>query len=368
MKRFLLILGIPAAAILGVVFMSSMRTEPPKKEPVDTTPLVEVRVAELMTADFEVRSQGTVQPRTETVLSAEVSGTVTSISPQFVAGGFFGANEILMRIDPTNYETALIQAEAVLEQRQIEYDGAKKLRSQGYRAESEYASANAALATAEAERVRAKRNLERTFIRLPYDGMVKAKESDLGQFVSAGSRVGVVFATDAAEVRLPLTDLDLAFVELPDRQSLTGGPEVTLSAVQRGQLTEWSGRIIRTEGVVDEKSRVTYAVALIEDPYQLKTAGSVLPIGTFVAATIVGSAAENVVQIPRSMVRGSNQIMLVDDDNKLRLRTINIVRSDADYVYVRDSIAAGERLIATKLESPVNGMAVRTHTNDESET
>ena len=156
--RKLLIFGILAAAVAVAVFMAQLRPEPPKKEDVELDPLVEVLVLETMTANFEVSSQGTVSPRTETVLSAEVQGTITSISPKFIAGGVFDANEVLMRIDPTNYTVALKQAEALVKQRQIEYDGASKLRSQGYRAEAEYASAVAALATAEAELVRARRS------------------------------------------------------------------------------------------------------------------------------------------------------------------------------------------------------------------
>ena len=219
--RKLLIFGILAAAIAIAVIMVQMRPEPPKKETVELDPLVEVLVLEHMTANFEINSQGTVLPRTETVLSAEVSGTITSISPKFIAGGVFDKNEVLMRIDPTNYEVAVKQADALVKQREIEYEGAVKLRSQGYRAEAELASAAAALATAEAELVRARRNLERTYIRLPYEGMVRSKETDLGQFVNPGSMLGVVFATDFAEVRLPLTDSDLAFVDLPVATDMT---------------------------------------------------------------------------------------------------------------------------------------------------
>jgi RND family efflux transporter MFP subunit len=318
-----------------------------------------------MTANFEVSSQGTVSPRTETVLSAEVQGTITSISPKFIAGGVFDANEVLMRIDPTNYTVALKQAEALVKQRQIEYDGASKLRSQGYRAEAEYASAVAALATAEAELVRARRNLERTYIRLPYEGIVRAKETDLGQFVNPGTRLGVVFATDYAEVRLPLTDSDLAFVELPDVTDIATsgaaeGPKVALVATQKGKKVEWEGRIVRTEGVVDEKSRVTYAVARVDDPYRRHSGGAPLPVGTFVSATIRGSTAENVIRVPRSMLRGSSELIFVDDENKLRIRKVDIVRSDSRYIYVGGGAQVGERVVVTALETPVNGMSVRT--------
>ena len=363
--RKLLIFGILAGGVAVAFLLMQMRPEPPKKERVELDPLIEILVLETMTTDFQVSSQGTVRPRTETVLSAEVSGTITSISPKFIAGGVFDKNEVLMRIDPTNYEVAVRQADALVKQRTIEYEGAKKLRSQGYRAEAELASAAAALATAEAELVRARRNLERTYIRLPYEGIVRSKETDLGQFVNPGTRLGVVFATDYAEVRLPLTDRDLAFVNLPEVTEISAsgdavGPAVVLTAVQKGKLREWPARIIRSEGVVDEKSRVTYAVARIPDPYCRHGDCTALPMGTFVSATIAGAPAENVIRVPRAVVRGSNELLFVDDENKLSIRTVDILRSDSDYIYIGGGASPGERISMTALESPVNGMTVRT--------
>ena len=362
--RILLVLGIPILAIIAAVAMMSLRQEPPKKEREELDPLVDVVVLETMTANFEIRSQGTVRPSTETILSAEVSGTITRISPKFVAGGVFAANEVLMRIDPTNYKVSVDQAVALVAQRQIEYDGAKKLRSQGYRAESEYASAAAALASAKAEQVRARRNLERTYIRLPYEGIVRAKESDIGQFVNPGTRLGVTFATDYAEVRLPLTDLDLAFVTLPGASDVAtsgsaDGPEVVLSAVQKGQPAEWRANIVRTEGVVDEKSRVTYAVARIVDPYRLHSEGPALPIGTFVSARIDGAGVADVFRVRNAAVRGADKMLFVTADNTVSIRTVDIIRSDSEYSYFRGA-NAGERVITSALETPIDGMNVRT--------
>ncbi len=363
--RILLVLGIPGLAIIIVIAMLEMRQEPPKKERNDLDPLVAVTELVPMTANFEVRSQGTVRPLTETVLGAEVSGTITSISPKFVPGGVFQANEVLMRIDPTNYSVAVDQAVALVTQRQIEYDGAKKLKSQGYRAESEYASAAAALASAKAELVRANRNLERTSIRVPYAGIVRSKETDLGQFVGPGTRLGVVFATDYAEVRLPLTDLDLAFVDLPSASQTMAsggadGPTVTLTAIQKGRAESCQANIVRTEGVVDERSRVTFAVARVVDPYGLNGNSIVLPVGTFVAAIIQGSTAENVIRVPRGAVRGSDELVFVDADNKIEIRNVEIIRSDSEYSYLRSGASEGERIIVSALEAPINGMSVRT--------
>jgi len=362
--RIGLIVGILVAAIGVFMLLTSIRQEPPKKPVENLAMLVEVALLERVDARFPVRSQGTVRPRTETVLSAEVSGAIVDISPKFIPGGIFRADEVLMRIDPTNYRVAVTQAEALLRQRQIEYEGAKKLRSQGYRAESEYASAAAALATAEAELVRAKRNLERTSIRLPYAGMVRSKDADIGQFVNPGTRLGVTFATDYAEVRLPLTDRDLAFVDLPYAAEITAsgeseGPDVVLSAEQRGQLVEWHAKIVRSEGVVDESSRVTYAVAKVEDPYALDSEHEPLPMGTFVTASIEGVAMQGLLRVPRHALHGSDQLLFVDSENRLRIRSVNIVRADAEYAFISGGAEAGERVILTAMESPINGMPVR---------
>jgi RND family efflux transporter MFP subunit len=364
-RRIGLIVGILGVAVALSVLLSTIRKEPPKKPVENLAMLVEVVELEPVDARFPVRSQGTVRPRTETVLSAEISGAIVEISQKFVAGGVFEANEMLMRIDPTNYTVAVTQAEALLRQRQIEYEGAKKLKSQGYRAESEFASAAAALATAEADLVRAKRNLERTFIRLPYSGMVRSKEADLGQFVNPGTRLGVTFATDYAEVRLPLTDRDLAFVDLPYAAEITAtaetsGPDVVLSAEQRGRLVEWPARIVRSEGVVDESSRVTYAVAKVDDPYALDSEHVPLPMGTFVTASIEGLAMQGLLRVPRHALHGSDQLLFVDGENRLRIRSVSIARADAKYAYISGGAEAGERVILTALESPINGMPVRT--------
>jgi RND family efflux transporter MFP subunit len=361
-------LVIPGIILVGVGLsygLSQLKPEAPQKESDRLDPLVEVMRLETSSESFRIRSQGTVKPRTETVLSAEVSGAIVSISPKFIAGGVFAPDEVLMRIDPTDYSVAVDKAEALVKQRQIEYDGAKKLRSQGYRAESEYASAAATLSAAQAELVRSRRNLERTYIRLPYEGMVLSKESDIGQFVTPGTRLGVVFATDLAEVRLPLTDVDLAFIDLPSPAdatpaSVVDGSEVVLTATQQGRKVSWQAHLVRSEGIVDERSRVTYAVAQVADPYQLHGDGVPLPVGTFVAAEIQGTAAMDVIRIPRSALRGSDQVLIVDAETTIEIRTVVVIRADERYAYLGGGVAEGERISITAIEAPTNGMSVRT--------
>ena len=367
-KRSLLIVGLIVAALVISSLLGKMKPPPQKKEASIVELVVETMILEEHTVGFEIRSQGTVKPRTETILSAEVAGTITRVSPKFVAGGVFREGEELLQIDPTNYRVAVEQAQALLEQRQIEYDGAKKLKAQGYRAEAELASAAAALALARTELVRANRNLERTSIKLPYAGIVRSKEVDIGQYVNPGSRLAVTFAIDYAEVRLPLADSDLAFVELPSVADVANelqarGPRVVLTATQRGEPAEWIARIVRTEGIVDEKSRVTYAVARIEDPYVMNTDGDFrapLPMGTFVQARIDGNVVEDVIRLPRSAIRGNGQVVFVDEEDRLRIRSVDVLRADADYAYLTGGAKAGDRISVTAIESPINGMKVQT--------
>ena len=364
-QRTLLIVSILASAVAVAMLMVMARPEPPTREVPDLAPLVDVLVLETAAAEIVVRSQGTVRPRTETILSAEVSGAIVEVSANFVPGGVFAANEVLLRIDPTNYVADVEQSEALVRQRQIEHDGASKLRNQGFRAEAELAAAEAALAAAKADLKRAQRNLERTEIRVPYAGIVRGKEADLGQFVNPGTRLGVTFATDYAEVRLPLTDQDLALVDLPDARDLAGGrlPQrdtVVLSAIRKGLHREWSSRIVRTEAVVDESSRVSYAVARVDDPYGFRSDAPPLPVGTFVVAAIEGRSPGDLIRVPRAAIRGSNSLIFVDEDNRLRIREVDIFRFEANHAWLSNASLAGERIVLTSLENPINGMRVRT--------
>lgn len=351
-----------------------MKPPPETREPENLDLLVDVMSLAEASIDFSIISQGVVRPLTETVVSAEVAGAIVRVSPKFVAGGVFDKDEVLMRIDPTNYEVEVEQAEALVRQRQIEFDGAEKLKTQGYRAETEYASAAAALASARAELVRARRNLERTYIRLPYAGMIRSREADVGQYVNVGSRLGVTFATGVAEVRLPLTDSDLAFIDLPmpgklATQSDGAGPPVTLSADYHGRRETWPARIVRTEGVVDDRSRVTYAVARVLDPYRLEREGGPvpLPMGTFVSAEIRGRTISDVIRVPRHALRGNRELVFVDENNRLRIRSVDILRTDRNYAYVTGGAEAGERISLTAIESPVNGMRVRVEAEGQDE-
>jgi RND family efflux transporter MFP subunit len=376
--KYTLPLGIFALAIVAfvVLFLFGKAQQPDRVEDTRQAVLVDVIQAEEQSVIFTISSQGSVQPRTETTLVAEVSGKVSSISPDFIAGGFFKAGDVLLEIDPRDYQTALKRAEANLASQQALLADEQARSEQALRdwtnlgrtgepselvlRKPQVQGALAGVEAAEADVEKARRDLERTRISVPYDGLVKRKLVDIGQYVGPSTQLGVTFAIDTAEIRLPLSTNDVAFLDLP---SATGAaddayPQVILSAMQAGERRTWEARIVRTEGVVDEASRVIYAVAQVTDPYGVLglSEQEELKVGTFVSAEIQGRSAGDVIVLPRHALKNDNTVLVANDDDKLEVRNVTVVRAEPHQVYLSSGIEDGERVVTTTLEAPIPGM------------
>jgi RND family efflux transporter MFP subunit len=376
--RFLLPLGVVALSVVIVVVLIGIQQgrRPPKKEEITPAVLVKAITAELKSLDFVIHSQGPVKPRTETSLVAEVSGKVEYVSPNFVAGGFFRKGNVLLEIDPSDYRTALKRAEAALASRQAKLSdetarseqALKDWKNLGRTGEPsdlvirkpQLQDAQANVSAAEADVEKARRDLQRTRITIPYDGLLREKMVDVGQFVSPGTRLGTSFAVDSAEIRLPLSKDDIPFLNLPSisEASDSAFPLVTLFSQQAGVERSWQARLIRTEGVVDEASRVIYGVAKVVDPYGIlgESDQQELKIGTFVSAEIQGIAANNVVVIPRYALQSDHTVLLADEDRKLEIRQVNVLREEPDIVYINGGLVGGEKVVVTNLDAAIPGM------------
>ena len=375
--RYFLPVGLIALSLVlvaGLIAMNKAR-RPERKEEAAQATMVDAIPAERVSLNLSVFSQGSVAPRTETTLVAEVSGIIVNVSPNFVAGGFFRKGETLLEIDPSDYQAGLKRAQANLASRKAQFaeqkaradQALKDWKNMGRQGEPsdltlrkpQLAEAQANVDAADADLQKAERDLYRTRIRVPYDGLVREKAADIGQFVSPGTRLGVTFAIDSAEIRLPLAANDLAYLNLP---SATGSektdlPTVRLVAKAGDSASEWIGRIIRTEGVVDERSRVVYAVAEIKDPYGVlgEAREKPLAVGTFVQGQIDGIFGENLSVFPRHVLRSDNSVLVADRDKKLQIRSVEVVRSTPDSVYIQSGIEDGDRVITTAIEAAIPG-------------
>jgi len=353
-------------------------------------PLVSVIEVQPRVMQFSVKTQGTVMPRTESDLIPQVSGEVIWVSPRLVSGGFFEAADPLLRIDPSDQQVELEAARAVVARTRSEFARAKteierqrSLAQQGVASQARIDDAEKAFQVAEAELreqlaklARAERDLDRTEIRAPYQGRVRSEQVDVGQFVSRGVPIAKLYATDYAEVRLPLPDRDLFYLDIPfdlsgERVDPDGdwtktelGPEVQLRAEFAGEPRTWIGRIVRTEGEIDAKSRMIHLVARVEDPYDQKgmTGSAPLAVGLFVNAEIQGRTVENVFVLPRTALRtdvGTDLVYVVDAGDRLRFTNVDVLRADREDVVISGGLRPGDRVCVSPLAAAVDGMSVR---------
>ncbi len=361
--------------LAGLVLASK---KPIEKQPrPSSAPLVRVLEASPATVQMRVSTHGTVVPRTESALVPEVAGRVVWVSPSLVSGGFFTAGDPLLEIEALDYELAREQARARLARAQSDLANARTAHRRQIDLAKQQAASEAArddainrLRVAEAAKreavaalAKAERDLARTKIEAPYEGRVRSEQVDVGQFVNRGVSVATIYAVDVAEVRLPIQDEELAFLDL----SLTGTSElgdaplatVRLKARFAGRDHVWDGAVVRTEGELDPKTRMVNVIAQVRDPYAMTDDKPPFSVGLFVEAEIFGAEAANIVVLPREALRGSEQVLVVDDDDKLRFRRVDVLRVSRDEVFLRGGLVRGDRICISPLETPIEGMAVR---------
>lgn len=383
MKFFgrLILIGTPLLIIVGfgllfaVIFAT--RPTPEEADTVARPSAVFFATAEAEPVRLSVRTQGEVRPVTEIDLTAQVSGRIAYVNPAFVEGGFFEKDEVLIRLEDDDYRLAVTRAEAqVAQMRQVlvREQAESQLAREEWEAlgegeaspltlrEPQLAEARARLAGAEASLAEARLNLSRTRVSAPFNGRVRSKAADLGQFVGAGSRLGRVFSTNLAEVSLPLSDRELSLLGIPLAfEAAPGeGPQVRLSAVVAGELRTWDARIARTASAIDPQTRTLQAIVQIEDPYGAAAvaAGAPLAMGLFVDAHIQGRVIETAYALPRSALRGAAEVYVIKADNTLDVRDVSVVDSSAERVVIIAGLEEGDRVVTSPLRAAADGMAV----------
>ncbi|MBT4520305.1 MAG: efflux RND transporter periplasmic adaptor subunit [Halieaceae bacterium] len=373
----LLVLIVGGGAAYAVLVGKSQPE--PRAAQLPAPPVVDVVLADLGERALWVETQGTVRPLREIKLVSQVAGRVESVSPQFAAGGFFAAGVPLLKVEDFDYKFAIARAQSQVagaRQRVAEEQGRALQAKREWRdlgseqantlflREPQLASARAALHAAEADLGAANLNLDRTSIAVPFNGRISTKHVDIGQYVTPGTVVADVYDTDIVQVRLPLTDRQVALLDLPLNYEntpvdQTDGAAVILRARFADQIWEWHGRIVRTDASIDVDSRVVYAVAEVHKPFAREGGSERPPLapGLFVNATISGKQMPAVAVLPRSALRSDATVMIVDDARQAQLRRVHVLQSSADQIWVQ-GLRDGDRIIARAAAVSVAGTEV----------
>jgi len=376
MKRVLLpiVILIGGFGLAALIIATGPTLE--QQAPPPSSPLVRTWIAEPETVRMTTFAHGTVLPRTESELVPEVSGRIIAISDAMVSGGFFEAGDLLFEVETLDYEVALEQARAAIASAQSELTSAqraytrqlnlarKQSTSESLRddALNRLKFAQASLREANARFSRAQRDLARTKITAPYDGRVRSERIDVGQFVNRGTAVATLYATDYAEVRLPIHDEELAYLNLPldgVHKEDANVATAVLRAKFAGKQHTWESKIVRTEGELDPQTRMINIVAQVDAPYKSVAGRPPLAVGLFVEAEILGMNVDNVYVLPRSAIQANNQVYVISRDNTLQFRDVDILRTVDEAVYVTDGIGAGETVCLSTINNAIRHMSVR---------
>lgn len=382
MKRIILPVAILVGAIL--VFMTLVNNPERLEAVAPEQALATVRVATVQpeSVTLQVNSQGKVQASRRLSLSAAATGPVDWISPSLVAGGYFDADEVILRLDSSDYLNALERSRTSLEQAETEASHASselarytELAARRLVSESQVQDlqrqadvATGRVRDARASLAQAELDLRRSEIRAPFASIVESTSIELGQHANRGQELAVLLGADDVEVRLPLALAQLGYLNIPlgHRGELPAdvAPKVTLTGMYGGQMHHWRGRLVRTEAGIDATNNSVQAIVRVEQSATAKVdsedVSSVpLPIGLYVEARIDGKTIDGIFALPREVIRGNSQVLVVDAENKMYFRDVEILRLENDRVLIRSGLRAGERICMSPIQAVVNGMTVQ---------
>jgi RND family efflux transporter MFP subunit len=387
-KRHIIHFAVMVVIIgLGVAgFLALTASKPQLKRTKPPVPVPTVRVFPVKTGPqpIVVRGEGTVRPRREIELVPQVGGNIVYVSPILIDGGEYKKGDVLVKIDPQDYRLAVTLAKAKVkdsesrlkiaeeeaassvEEWQLLYQNNQKVGRDIpslVAKEPQLAAAKARLAGDRADLQKAQLNLERTELKAPFDGRVSEERIDIGQYVAPGMALATLYSTRAAEIVVPFDDESLFWFDVPGFTPGNGdGSTVKVISRIAGRDRIWSGKIMRAEGKLDERTRMINVAVLVENPYATKPP---LVAGLFVTVEIAGHTIEDAAVIPRAALRENNTVWVVDDSGRLTFRTVEVARLETNQVILRSGLADGENVVTSGLRAVTNGMQVRMVPLDE---
>ncbi len=384
-RRRLIAVAIVLAAVAVFVILMATRPQPQRRQLETPAPLVTVHHVDAVQPPITVEGWGTVEAQRAINLVPQVSGKVVEASGSMRVGAFFAADEVLVRIDPTDYQLAVEQARSqvaraeydlatVREEASIARDEWDRLQRDDLAGsglgetepnallfrEPQLHQAEAQLAAARAGLARAELDLSRCNLTAPFAGRVLEDQVDLGQYVRAGEVLGRIYDIGTAEITVNLTDRDLAWVRVPrDPGDTTAGSPAAIEGEFAGATHTWTGHAARLGGAIDQASRTVPVVVEVDAPYAVEGDRPPLLKGMFVKVIFAADPPAGSVTIPRRGLRPRDEVWVLDQEDRLRIRSVRVVRAGVENAVIGGGLQPGDRLITSNLQYVVDGMAVR---------
>lgn len=369
-------------AILGVLLLIAYVTAkvPPQAErqPPSNNAAMTVETMTIAASPYtiQLQSYGTVKPRTRSMLVSQTSGQVVWVSPQYRDGGIFKTGDPLVRIDKRDYEADVKVAEATLLDAQQALAREQALSVQALEdwerlgnpgeapdlvlRKPQLIAAKARVISGEASLTKSQLSLERTNIVAPFDGRILAKQIDVGQVVANNSQLAEIYANDYLEIRLPLRNSDLAYIDLPG--DITGSAENVATVKIQSSLRKqhkWDAQLIRTESAIDESSQQLHVIAQIDKPFDNSGHKDPLKIGEYVTAEIAGILIDEAIVIPNKTIYQGSYVYIVENGVLMR-RDINIAWQNDNVAIIDAGLMPHEFLVTTPLGQITSGTRVNT--------
>ena len=394
-RSLLTIVGIMVGTIGVTGLMIWLRPEPPRRPAEPDSPIVSVETVVAGSGPILVFGGGTVRPRWEIDIATEVGGKIVAVSANLQSGGHVSAGEVLVLIDPADYENRVQQAEADVatqrvlllqaeEEAQIAQTEYEQFRTRESRRgngvvppsplvlrEPQLQAARAALARAEAQLRDAELVLSRTEVTSPFDGRVRNEVADVGRIVAPGQSLGQIYASDAVEVVVSVSDDD-AFL-IPNLWSLQAGDDnrsipATVTIEYGARRFFWEGYVDRAEAALDEQSRTIDVVVRVPDPFGQGQAvegdsetGAAPPllVGQFAQVAIDGLELAEYFILPRRALRPGDEVWVIAADGRAQIVAVDVLQETDEQLYVIGDFSDGQLVIVAGITVATNGMEVR---------
>ena len=391
MKRALLTL-LPVVVLLAgiataVAFIKTAPKTQKKAAKAEIT-LVDVVVAERSRRSVDVDGMGTVVAARAVAIKSEVAGRVMWVSPNLVPGGRLKQNDLLFRIDDRDYKLAVEQQSSQVQRARFELaqeQGRVRVADREWKLLGDSApttpegeslarrvpqlkSAQASLSSAESGLSLAKLNVKRTKVRAPFNAFVQSEQVEVGQLVDRQANLGNLVGTDEFWVQVSLPVSDLRWVSQPDGRGRGGSKATVVQTLTGGEVIEREGRVMRLVGDLDPKGRMARLVVAVKNPMDGPEGQLPLLLGAYVQVRIHGKKLDQVVVLPRRAVHAGDEVWVMTEDDTLGLKKANVIVRGPNEVYVKGGVETGDRIVVSRLITPVEGMPLRLPNAEEERT